>query len=285
MYDYYAPLKRHLHDLDLAPAARPKLAIQLGSGLADTFSELLAHTYDIPYETLYQNSQTTTIGHRAKLRLGQLNGLSVLVFEGRFHLYEGYGVDTVCQNVITAALLGCQHMIFCNAAGALNSAFKPGHVCLLSDHLNMTGENPLIGIPAEVATDFKRSHAFINLHDAYSPTAQQALLNIASAKNIPLSQGNYAGVKGPSLESSAERRMLNQMGADLVGMSTVNEVIMSRYLGLETTGLSVITNMATGDAHQAADSIEDILYFAQLGGQHIANLVSAYAPSLNDPSG
>jgi purine-nucleoside phosphorylase len=279
----FESLVKTASDLQALTKARPRLAIALGTGQSHALDSLVEHTHRVSYQELYAGAAPQALSHRGELTLGTINGCSVAVFSGRLHLYEGHSALAICQNVIFAKLLGCNEFLFTNAAGALNQAYTPGDVMILSDHLNLTGENPLIAAPAAMAEHFRIEHPFVDMSQPYDSLTSDFFNNHASELSITTHNGVYAGLKGPSLETSAERRMLATLGADAVGMSTVNEVIMSRYLGLTTTAFCAITNMATGGPDQQEDSIEQILEYADEAGAKIAQLIEGFCAKRAKP--
>ncbi len=268
------------HLLDSAQKLRaimqPELAVQLGTGQSHSLDQLLEQPSRYSYNEVFTSALPSALSHRGEVIMGTIKGSKVVVFAGRLHLYEGHSAYTICQQVILAKLLGCTTLFFNNAAGALRSSFNRGEIVMINDHLNLTGENPLINVPTALAKHWQLEHPFVDMSDAYSPKLNQHLAQIATDAHMTLKPCIYAGIKGPSLETSAERRMLASLGADVVGMSTVNEVIMSRYLGLETVALCTITNMATGEADQQPDTIESILAFADRGGQQLSEIIALY---------
>lgn len=265
------------------PAHPASLAIQLGTGQSHSLDGLLDNPHRVSYADIFASATPSAMTHRGELTFGWINGCAVIVFSGRLHLYEGHSAFTVCQNIILAKLLGCQTMLLSNAAGALHQGFSPGEVVVISDHINLTGENPLIDIPLAIARQFQLEHPFVDMSQAYSPALIGQFTAIAQNSGVALKSCIYAGLQGPSLETSAERRMLAQLGADTVGMSTVNEVIMSHYLGLETVAFCTITNMATGGAEQQADTIESIIDYADRGGRRLEQLIGQYCSARAHP--
>ncbi|MEL7016551.1 MAG: purine-nucleoside phosphorylase [Pseudomonadota bacterium] len=246
----------------------------LGSGLDAIAREITPHavqnTRDI--EGL---CASTAPSHAGELIRGDLFGQPVLALKGRVHLYEGYGALDVAMPVYLMAALGVKTLIITNAAGGLNPDFQPGDVVLIHDHLNLTGQNPLIGVDAPTI-----GVRFPDMSRAYDPALLDALGQAASRAGQTLEEGIYAGVTGPSLETSAERRMLRTLGSDLVGMSTVMEVIAANHAGLSVGGLSVVTNAATGGADQQPDTLEDVLAHAATGAGIIGDILEAYCAAL-----
>jgi purine-nucleoside phosphorylase len=223
----------------LRGAASPEVALVLGSGLGDLVDGIEGTT--IPYTAIEGFPAPTVAGHRGLLRLGTVGRpqgpLAVAVLAGRFHYYEGHPIDDVVLPVFTAHGLGARTLIVTNASGAVNTSYSPGDLVLIRDHINLMGANPLIGPHAEGL-----GPRFPDMSEAYS----RRLRETAQAASGGLAEGVYAALSGPAYETPAEIRMLRAIGADLVGMSTVPEVIAARFLGLEVLGISCVTNMAAG---------------------------------------
>lgn len=218
-----------------------QLGLILGSGLAS-----LARAVDgiaIPYADLPGFPQAKVGGHDPHLYIGRLEGVRVAVFGAREHYYE-HGNPAAMRPALTVLrALGADELILTNAAGSLRPDIPPGDLMLLSDHINLNGLNPLIGEPTDAR--------FVPMTDAHSPRLRSALQSAARAEGIALPEGIYAWVSGPSFETPAEIRMLHRLGADAVGMSTVPEVILARFLGLEVAAISTITNMGAGLSDEA----------------------------------
>lgn len=254
-----------------APA---EVGLVLGSGLG----QLAAAVEDpvvIPYAEIAGFPVSTAPGHAGELVLGCLFGRRVAMMRGRLHLYEGWSAAEVAMGVRLVAGLGVRSLVVTNAAGALDPAFAPGDVMLIDDHLNFTGANPLTG-PNDPALGLR----FPDMSRAYDPDLAALAARAASDAGLPLRRGIYAGIAGPSLETSAERRFLRLAGGDAVGMSTVIEVIAAVHAGLRVLGLSAITNSATGGPDQAPDTIEDVLAVAEQAGQRIEAVLARVLPSL-----
>jgi purine-nucleoside phosphorylase len=202
----------------------PKIAIVLGSGLGD-FASDLKDSVAIPYSEIPHFPQSTAIGHAGQMVVGKLGNLTIAAMQGRVHQYEGYNVKQAAFPVRVFARLGLQAVILTNAAGGINASYGQGALVLLTDHLNLQGANPLTGPNKEF---------------------RQMALDEAKRLSIPLYQGVYAALAGPSYETPAEIRYLRTIGADLVGMSTVPEVIVARHMGIRVLAISCVTNMAAG---------------------------------------
>ena len=218
----------------------PEIAITLGSGLGD-LAEHLVDAVQIPYGEIPHFPVSTVAGHKGQFVVGKLEGREVLCMQGRFHYYEGYDLKQVTLPVRVMKLLGISTLIVTNAAGGINTGFRPGNLMLIEDHLNLTGENPLIGENLEVFGD-----RFFDMTVAYDAEYRALAEQLAAELNIPLQKGVYAWRTGPNYETPAEIRYLRAIGADAVGMSTVPEVLVARHSGLRVCGISCITNLAAG---------------------------------------
>jgi purine-nucleoside phosphorylase len=249
-------------------------AIILGSGLGQLADQTAGATA-IPYAEIAGFPVSTAPGHAGRLVIGNLYWRRVVLMQGRLHLYEGWSARDVALAVYLLKRLGARRLIVTNAAGGLNPRYKPGEVMLIEDHLNFTGANPLTG-PDEPALGPR----FPDLSRAYDPELRAAAVQAAAAAGVALHRGIYAGIAGPSLETSAERRWLRSTGADAVGMSTVIEVIAAAHAGLPVLGLSAISNAATGGPEQQPDTIEDVLAHAAVAGDKIAALLARLLPAL-----
>ncbi len=218
----------------------PEIAITLGSGLGD-LADHLVDAVQIPYGEIPHFPVSTVAGHKGQFVVGKLEGREVLCMQGRFHYYEGYDLKQVTLPVRVMKLLGISTLIVTNAAGGINTGFRPGNLMLIEDHLNLTGENPLIGENLEVFGD-----RFFDMTVAYDAEYRALAEQLAAELNIPLQKGVYAWLTGPNYETPAEIRYLCAIGADAVGMSTVPEVLVARHSGLRVCGISCITNLAAG---------------------------------------
>ncbi len=233
---------------------RADLAIILGSGLGS----IVPNPNDantIPYSEFSQIPAPSVPGHSGRFVLGQIGRARLIFAQGRVHLYEGHTAGEVTAIVRVLAASGIKQLIVTNAAGTLNPEFKPGNWMMLSDHINLTGTSPLVGTPRLPATRESAQRAdpteiqtpqFLDLTDAYSSRLRKQFAEAAQKIDMVLHQGIYAGLLGPQYETPAEVRMLQRLGADAVGMSTVLEVIAARSLGLEVAAFSCLTNFAAG---------------------------------------
>jgi purine-nucleoside phosphorylase len=218
----------------------PRIAIVLGSGLggfADDFEDAVG----IPYEEIPGFVRSTAEGHVGRLVVGKVESAPVLAMQGRVHYYEGYSFEEVTFPIRTFKLLGIKTLILTNAAGGINVQLTQGALMVISDHLNLMGDNPLRG-----PNDERFGPRFPDMSAVYSPELQELVVDEAKASGVEVRRGIYGGLSGPSYETPAEIHLLRALGADAVGMSTVPEAIVARHMGLEVLGISCITNMAAG---------------------------------------
>ncbi len=218
---------------------RPEVAMILGSGLG-FLGEEIGDTVRVPYAKIPGFPPTTVQGHAGELIAGSLEAVDVIAQSGRFHLYEGHEPAVVTLPVRVFAALGVRALIVTNAAGGIRRTFRPGALMLIADHINLTGRQPLAGAVLE------GEQRFPDMSDPYDRELRGLARKVAAAERIPLEEGTYAGVLGPSYETKAEIEMLKRFGADAVGMSTVPEVIVARARGLRCLGISTVTNLAAG---------------------------------------
>jgi purine-nucleoside phosphorylase len=212
----------------------PKIGIVLGSGLG-RLVDGLQDPIRVRYEDIPHFQVSTVAGHRGEAVCGRLCGVRLLALSGRIHYYEGHSMGKIVFPIRVMAALGVKLVIITNAAGAVNESFKPGDTVAIRDHINLMGDNPLRG-----------AGNFVDLTQAYSRDLRMLAKKVANRQGENLPSGVYAALSGPAYETPAEIRALRSMGADMVGMSTVPEVITANSLGLKTLGLSMITNMAAG---------------------------------------
>lgn len=251
----------------------PKTALILGSGLGDWMEEGSIRLR-IPYGDIPGFPVSTVKGHAGALLLADVLGTPVFVLSGRFHLYEGYDAGTVTMPIRVLSLLGVTTLIATNAAGALNPLFATGGLMVLTDHINMTGHNPLTGPNIEAW-----GPRFPDMSQVYCPALRERAMQAALRCGQRLEQGVYVAVAGPSLETPAETRMLRILGADAVGMSTVPEAIVARHMGMRVLGISCLTNKNLPDC-MAATSHEEILDQAGRSAAALGALLRALIPNL-----
>nr|MBO2470430.1 purine-nucleoside phosphorylase [Bacillota bacterium] len=219
----------------------PEIGLILGSGLGD-LAEQIADATVIPYGEIPHFPVSTVAGHAGRLVIGHLEGKTVVAMQGRFHYYEGYSMAQVAFPVYVMKFLGAKVLIVTNAAGGMNKAFQPGDLMLVVDHLNFTGDNPLIG-----PNDDELGPRFPDLSRAYDPELIALAEQKARDLGIRVQKGVYAGISGPNYLPPAELVMLRRLGGDAVGMSTIPEVIAAAHCGLRVLGISCITDMAIGE--------------------------------------
>ena len=253
--------------------ASPKTAVVLGSGLG-AFADELTDRAEIPYLEIPEWPHSTAIGHAGKLVFGMLDGRDVVVMAGRAHLYEGYTPEQVTYGVRVLSRLGVQSIVFTNAAGGINLSYQQGALVLISDHINLQGSNPLIG-----SNDDALGPRFPDMSDAYTADYRAIAHRVATELGIPMHEGVYAALTGPNYETPAEIRYLRTIGADLVGMSTVPEVVMANYLGMKVLAISCVTNMAAGILKQKINHEEVLETGRQVRGT-LVRFLKALLPRL-----
>ena len=212
----------------------------LGSGLGE-LAEEIEEAITIPYNQIPFFPTSTVVGHAGQLVYGTLSGKKVLAMQGRFHFYEGHSMQTVAYPVRVMAALKAHSVIVTNACGGVNESFAPGDLMVITDHINFTGQNPLVG-----PNDDEIGPRFPDMSDAYTASYREIAQKAAENLALNLKEGVYMGYSGPTYETPAEIRMSRTMGADAVGMSTVPEVIVAAHSGLKVLGISCITNLAAG---------------------------------------
>ena len=220
-----------------ATGRHPAIAVVLGSGWGG-IADAVQNPLDIDYAELPAFPHLSVAGHAGGLRLGQIAGREVALLRGRKHVYESGDAAAMKGAIRTLAAIGCSTLILTNAAGSLEPAMRPGSLMLINDHLNIVQRTPLHDEPG--------NERFVNMADAYDPTLRAQALAAALAGGMPLHEGVYAWVLGPQFETPAEIRMLQRLGAQAVGMSTVPETILARHAGLKVLGISMLTNMGCG---------------------------------------
>jgi purine-nucleoside phosphorylase len=228
----------------------PSVAVVLGSGLG-AFAETLDTPITIPYRDIPGWPQSTAIGHAGKLVIGMIGDVAVAALAGRAHLYEGYTAQQAVYGIRALAKLGVQSMVLTNAAGGVNPSYGPGQLVLISDHINLLGQNPLTG-----PNDDSLGPRFPDMSEAYSKRYRELAREVGDAMGVALSEGVYAALPGPSYETPAEIRYLRAIGADLVGMSTALEAIAANHMGVKVLGISCVTNFAAGVIDQKLDHKE-----------------------------
>ena len=256
------------------PGFVPRVGIVLGSGLggvADRIEDAVA----IPYEELPGFPRPSVHGHAGRMVLGRLGGQRVACLQGRVHLYEGAGADQVRTLVRTLKLLGCEILFLTNAAGSLRREVGPGSLMAIADHINLLGTNPLVG-----PNDADFGPRFPSMTDAWDPALRAVLARAAGDLGVPLAEGVYCALLGPTFETPAEIRMIRTLGADAVGMSTVPECIVARHCGLRVAGCAVITNLGVG-LDDAEVSHDQTLRAATVAAGHLEALLTRFLETLD----
>jgi purine-nucleoside phosphorylase len=246
--------------------AETDTALILGSGLGD-LGDTAENAVRIPYSDIPHFPSSTAPGHRGQLVSGFLDSVPVLIMQGRFHYYEGYGMDVITFPIRVFKLLGIRKLIVTNAAGGINTGFAPGDLMLISDHIKMGGDHPLRG-----PNDDTFGPRFHDMSDAYWKEGRKTVRKAAEKLHTGLREGVYAYMTGPSFETPAEIRMLRTLGADAVGMSTVPEVITASHCGIQVIGISCISNMAAGILDQPITS-EEVIETGKMAAQKFSALI------------
>jgi purine-nucleoside phosphorylase len=247
-------------------ATRPLVAIVLGSGLGD-FANEVTDAVRIPYPEIPHFAHSTAVGHAGQLVLGKIGECPVVIMQGRIHLYEGYPVQRVVFPMRVFSRMGVRAAILTNAAGGINLEYGQGRLVVIKDHINLQGQNPLVG-----PEDPRFGKRFMDMSEAYSKSYRQLALEAGKRLGMNLGEGIYAAVLGPSYETPAEIRFLRTIGADLVGMSTVPEVIAARQLGIKVLAISCVTNMAAGILDQPINHEEVLEIGRRISGEFKALL-------------
>jgi purine-nucleoside phosphorylase len=219
---------------------RPQIGVVLGSGLG-AFADEMSDAVRVPYSQIPSFPQSTAMGHAGQMVIGKSGDVVVAAMQGRVHLYEGYSAEQVAFPVRVLGRMGIRALIVTNAAGGINTKYTQGALVVISDHINLQGQNPLVG-----ANDERLGPRFPDMTQAYWKPYREMVLNAARKLGKTVHEGVYAGLLGPSYETPAEIRYLRAIGADLVGMSTIPEVITARHMGMKVLGISCVTNMAAG---------------------------------------
>jgi len=221
-------------------ALRPRIGLVLGSGLG-AFADRLSDATRIPYVQIHSFPQSTAIGHAGQMVIGKAGNVAVAAMQGRVHLYEGYSAQEVAFPMRVFGRMGIRAVVITNAAGGINLKYQQGALVLIKDHINLQGVNPLVG-----ANDDRFGLRFPDMTQCYWKPYEQAAQEEAAKFGVVLEDGVYAGLLGPSYETPAEIRYVGTIGADLVGMSTIAEVVAARHMGIKVLAISCVTNMAAG---------------------------------------
>ena len=253
---------------------RPEIGVVLGSGLGAFAEELMDRT-EVPYADIPGWPASTAVGHAGKLILGYLSTIPVAAMAGRAHLYEGYSPAEVVFGVRVLHSLGVRCMVFTNAAGGINLELERGGLVLISDHINLQAVNPLTG-----PNDESLGPRFPDMSEAYSRKYREVAKDVATELCVPIRAGVYAAMPGPSYETPAEIRYLRTIGADVVGMSTVLEVIAANHMGMKSVGISCVTNMAAGVVPLSKIHHEEVLETGVMVRETLVRFLKALLPRL-----
>jgi purine-nucleoside phosphorylase len=251
----------------------PKIGLVLGSGLG-AFADQLSEPIRIPYENIPFFPRSTAEGHAGQMVVGKVGDIPVAVMQGRVHLYEGYSPQEVAFPIRVFCHMGIHAVVLTNAAGGINLEYKSGALVVITDHINLQGQNPLVG-----ANDERFGPRFPDMTEAYWKPYRDMALAAASKIGKPVHQGIYAGLLGPSYETPAEIRYLRTIGADLVGMSTIAEVLVARHMGLKVLAISCVTNAAAGILDQPIHH-EEVLKTGERVKEDFVALLRAVLPPI-----
>ncbi len=255
-------------------ALEPRVGVVLGSGLGSLVDEL-EDRVEIPYAEIPSWPVSTAVGHAGVLVLGTIAGVPIAVMRGRAHLYEGIGADRVAFGVRVLGRLGIRSLVVTNAAGGIDPGYRPGLLVLISDHVNLQGASALVG-----PNDDSLGPRFPDMSDAYDTELRARAREAAARLGIEIAEGVYGAWLGPQFETPAEIRFMRAVGADLAGMSTVQEVIAARHMGIRVLGISVVTNMAAGMLSEAIDH-EAVLEVAARAAGSVTALLRELVPTLS----
>ncbi|MGO9126921.1 MAG: purine-nucleoside phosphorylase [Terriglobales bacterium] len=247
-------------------ALRPKIGLVLGSGLG-AFADGLSNAVRVPYSQIPSFPRSTAIGHAGQMVIGKAGDVPVAAMQGRVHLYEGYSAEQVAFPTRVLGRMGIRALIITNAAGGINLKYGQGALVVISDHINLQGKNPLVG-----ANDERLGPRFPDMTQAYWKPYREMALEAARKLGKTVHEGVYAGLLGPSYETPAEIRYLRTIGADLVGMSTIAEVIAARHMGTKVLAISCVTNMAAGILDQPLNHQEVLDTGERVKGDFVALL-------------
>lgn len=246
---------------------KPRVGMILGTGLGGVSRNIQVEA-EFEYKHLPHFPHSTAPGHQGRLICGRLQGVPIVAMDGRFHAYEGYSLAKITLPVRVFKMLGCDFLLVSNACGGMNPLFNKGDIMLIDDHINLLGDNPLIG-----PNDERLGVRFPDMSAPYDAELNEIAAQVALEEKIPIKKGVYVAVSGPCLETRAEYRFLKMIGADVVGMSTVPEVIVAVHAGLRTLGISIITDKCLPDALEPV-SVQEIIAVAQAAEDPLNRLVT-----------
>lgn len=271
LFDRIEDAKKFIYSL--AKISNCKQGIVLGTGLGD-FSKKIKEKISIPFSKIPHFSQTTTVSHRGNLIIGTLGSKQIIAMEGRLHFYEGYTLEEITFPIRVMKALGVTTLFISNACGGVNPQYSLGDIMFIEDHINLMGVNPLIG-----KNDERLGERFPDMSEPYDNELIALGRKIALKNNIQTQKGVYVGVIGPNLETRAEYRYLKTIGADVVGMSTIPEVIVANHAGIKVVGLSIITDLCLPDALKPV-KLSEILRIAQTAAPKLNILVQEMIKTL-----
>ncbi len=273
MENLFEKVKESKMHIEGKTSSKPKIGVILGSGLGG-FGESINEPIEIEYADIPHFPVSTVKGHDGKLIFGRVGNVDILAMKGRFHFYEGYSMKEVVYPIYVMKSLGIEALIVTNACGGINRGFKPGTLMIIEDFINMFKDNPLMG-----KNDERFGPRFPDMSEPYDRGLISLAESMAEKLGIQFEKGVYAGVTGPYYETAAEIRMLDVMGADTVGMSTVPETITANYLGMKVLGISCVTNMATG-IRKEKHSHEGVVETANAASERLSAWVDAVIPEM-----
>ncbi len=269
----YEKIRQAVEAIGSRSKVTPEIGVILGSGLGEV-AQACENSVTIPYTDIPHFHGTSVEGHSGFMVLGTFKGVPSVFLQGRFHYYEGYPMEDVVFPTRTVCGLGVQTLVLTNAAGGVNTRYRPADLMIIEDHLNLMGDNPLKG--PNLAQLGPR---FPDLSEAYSKTCIEIIQDTAKSLDIAVHQGVYAGLLGPTYETPAEVRMLRTLGADAVGMSTVPEAIAANHLGVRVAGISCITNVAAGLSSQKLTH-QEVIDNSRLAASKLTRLLEAAIPRM-----
>jgi purine-nucleoside phosphorylase len=271
LYDRASEATRYI--LAKAQGRTPRVAVVLGSGLGGV-ADAVQDGIEIPYSEIPHFARSTVQGHSGKLIIGSCRGVDVVLMKGRVHFYEGYSMEAVTLPVRVFSLMGIRSLILTNAAGGTAPHLLPGSLMALTDHINLMGENPLLG-----PNDERFGARFPDMSGVYTPAYVEAAHEIAREIGVVLFEGVYMAVRGPTYETPAEIRMMRKLGADAVGMSTVPEATVARHCGMNVLAISCITNVAAGMTSAELNHSE-VITVGEWAGKQLAELIVRVIPRI-----
>lgn len=264
--DYVKKVREAAEYIKTKVENKPEIAIVLGSGLHG-IADSLENSSSISYSEIPNFPISTAPGHKGELMFGKISGKNVLLMNGRFHYYEGYTMKEVTFPIRVMQELGVKILIVTNAAGGMNPNFEVGNPCIITDQINFMGDNPLIGPNCE-----EWGPRFPDMSEAYNKELTEKAISVAKKLGIPVYTGVYLGITGPTFETPAELKMMRNFGADLVGMSTVPEVIVANHAGIKVLGISAVTDKAVPEELKPVTA-EEVIEIANSTGEKIANII------------